>query len=143
MNQRIPGQSALRVAWATLLVVFVAYVAVALGLGGEGVLDLFSSWVYIALVLGAAALLAVRAFAGDDRAPWLALSIGAAMWAIGEIIYELAYSEAPENAPYPSIADAFWLGSYVAVGAGIVLVLRSRFRRASHATIWLLSLIHI
>ena len=137
MNQRIPGQSALRVAWATLLVVFVAYVAVALGLGGEGVLDLFSSWVYIALVLGAAALLAVRAFAGDDRAPWLALSIGAAMWAIGEIIYELAYSEAPELAPYPSIADAFWLGSYVAVGAGIVLVLRSRFRRASHATIWL------
>jgi diguanylate cyclase (GGDEF)-like protein len=137
LNQRIPGQSALRVAWATLLVVFVAYVAVALGLGGEGVLDLFSSWVYIALVLGAAALLAVRAFAGDDRAPWLALSIGAAMWAIGEIIYELAYSEAPELAPYPSIADAFWLGSYVAVGAGIVLVLRSRFRRASHATIWL------
>jgi diguanylate cyclase (GGDEF)-like protein len=137
LNQRIPGQSALRVAWAALLVVFVAYVAVALGLGGADVLDVFSSWVYIALVLGAATLLAVRAFAGGDRAPWLALSIGAAMWAIGEIIYELAYSEAPELAPYPSIADAFWLGSYIAVGAGIVLVLRSRFRRAAHATIWL------
>jgi two-component system, cell cycle response regulator len=128
----------MRVAWASLLVVFVAYIAVALGFGGSDVLDFFSSWVFIALVLGAAGLLAIRGFArGDRRAPWLALSLGAAMWAIGEIIYELAYSEAPELAPYPSIADAFWLGSYFAVGTGIVLVLRSRLRRAFHATMWL------
>jgi two-component system, cell cycle response regulator len=128
----------MRVAWASLLVVFVAYIAVALGFGGLDVLDFFSSWVFIALVLGAAGLLAIRGFArGDRRAPWLALSLGAAMWAIGEIIYELAYSEAPELAPYPSIADAFWLGSYFAVGTGIVLVLRSRLRRAFHATMWL------
>ena len=124
-------------AWAILLVVFVAYVAVALGLGGSRLLDVFSTWIYIALVLGAAVMLAVRGLTRDDRAPWLALSLGAAMWAVGELIYELAYSEAPELAPYPSIADAFWLGSYLAVGAGIVLVLRSRLRRAAHATMWL------
>src|SRR3954452_12357506 len=128
----------MRVAWASLLVVFVAYLAVALGVGGPGVLDFFSSWVCIALVLGAAALLALRGFASDDRrAPWLALSLGAAMWAIGEIIYELAYSDAPDLAPYPSVADAFWLGSYFAVGPGIVLFLRTRLRRAYHATMWL------
>jgi two-component system, cell cycle response regulator len=128
----------MRIAWAVLLVVFAAYVAVALGVGGPGVLDFFSSWVCIALVLGAAALLAIRGFASDDRrAPWLALSLGAAMWAVGELIYEIAYSEAPELAPYPSIADAFWLGSYFAVGTGIVLVLRTRLRRAFHATMWL------
>jgi two-component system cell cycle response regulator len=128
----------MRVAWASLLVVFAAYVAVALGLGGSEVLDFFSSWVYIALGLGAALLLALRGFAMDDRrAPWLALAIGAAMYATGELIFELAYSEAPELAPYPSIADAFWLGSYFAVGTGIVLVLRSRLRRAFHATMWL------
>jgi two-component system cell cycle response regulator len=138
LNQSISGRRALRVAWASLLAVFVAYVAVALGLGGADVLDVFSSWVYIALVLGAAALLAARAFTrGARRAPWLALALGAAMWAIGELIYELAYSQAPDLAPYPSVADAFWLGSYLAVGTGIVLVLRARFRRASHATIWL------
>ena len=138
MNERNPGRRALRVAWASLLVVFAAYVAVALGLGGSGVLDVFSTWVYIALVLGAAALLALRGFARDDRrAPWLALATGATMWAIGELIYEFAYSDAPDLAPYPSIADAFWLGSYFAVGAGIVLVLRARFRRAWHATMWL------
>jgi two-component system cell cycle response regulator len=128
----------MRIAWAVLLVVFAAYVAVALGVGGPGVLDFFSSWVCIGLVLGAAALLALRGFASDDRrAPWLFLSLGAAMWAGGELIYEIAYSDAPELAPYPSIADAFWLGSYFAVGTGIVLVLRSRLRRAFHATMWL------
>jgi diguanylate cyclase (GGDEF)-like protein len=138
LNERIPGRSALRVAWASLLVVFAAYVAVALGLGGSAVLDVFSSWVYIGLGLGAAVLLALRGFTSDDRrGPWLALSIGAAMYAIGELIYELAYSEAPDLAPYPSICDAFWLGSYLAVGTGIVLVLRARLRRAFHATMWL------
>ena len=137
MNQSISGRSALRVAWACLMVVFAAYLAVAVGLGGSDLLDVFSTWVYIALVLGAAAMLAVRGFSGEDRAPWLALALGAAMWAVGELIYELAYSEAPELAPYPSVADAFWLGSYVAVGTGIVLVLRSRLRRAFHATMWL------
>ena len=77
MNERIPGRSALRVAWASLLVVFAAYVAVALGLGGSAVLDVFSSWVYIGLGLGAAVLLALRGFTSDDRrGPWLALSIG-------------------------------------------------------------------
>ena len=115
MNQEVPGRFALRVVWASLMVVFAAYVAVALGLGGSGLLDAFSTWVYIALVLGAAGLLALRAFTGEEqRAPWLALAAGAAMWAAGELVYEIAYSEAPDLAPYPSVADALWLGAYVA-----------------------------
>ena len=54
MIQEVPGRLALRVVWAGLMIVFAAYVAVALGLGGEDLLDAFSTWVYIALVLGAA-----------------------------------------------------------------------------------------
>ena len=101
-------------------------------------LDAFSSWVYIGLGLGASVLLALRGFTSDDRrGAWLALSVGAGMYAIGELIYELAYADAPELAPYPSVADAFWLGSYLAVGTGIVLVLRARLHRAFHATMWL------
>jgi len=139
MNRQVPGRFALRVVWAGLMVVFAAYVAVALGLGGPRLLDAFSTWVYTALLLSAAGLLALRAFTGGDerRAPWLALAAGAALWAAGELVYELAYSEAPEEAPYPSVADALWLGAYVAVGAGIVLVLRARLRRAFHPTMWL------
>ena len=138
MNREVPSRFALRVVWVSLMVVFAAYVAVALGLGGSGLLDAFSTWVYIALVLGAAGLLALRAFTGEERrAPWLALAAGAAMWAAGELVYELWYSEAPDLAPYPSVADALWLGAYVAAGAGIVLVLRARLRRAFHPTMWL------
>jgi diguanylate cyclase (GGDEF)-like protein len=120
------------------MVVFAAYIAVALGLGGSPVLDAFSSWVAIPLVLGAAGLLAARGLLGDDaRAPWLAFAASAALWAGGELIYEIAYSDAPDFAPYPSVADAFWLGAYVATAAGIVLVLRARLRRAFHPTMWL------
>ena len=138
MNREVPSRFALRVVWVSLMVVFAAYVAVALGLGGPGLLDAFSTWVYIALVLGAAGLLALRAFTGEaQRAPWLALAAGAALWAAGELVYELFYSEAPDLAPYPSVADALWLGAYVAAGAGIVLVLRARLRRAFHPTMWL------
>jgi diguanylate cyclase (GGDEF)-like protein len=138
MNQEVPGRLVLRVVWTGLMVVFAAYVAVALGLGGGRLLDAFSTWVYIALVLGAAALLALRAFTGEGpRAPWLALAASATLWAAGELVYEIAYSEAPDLAPYPSVADALWLGAYVAAAAGIVLVLRARLRRAFHPTMWL------
>src|SRR3954452_10364898 len=138
MNRYVPGRMALRVAWASLMVVFVAYLAVAIGLGGSGLLDVFSSWVAIALVLGAATMLALRAFTGDARrGPWLALAAAAALWVAGELVYQLFYAGAPDRAPYPSVADAGWLGAYVAAGLGVVLVLRARLRRAFHPTMWL------
>src|SRR3954452_5957332 len=138
MNRYVPGRLALRVAWGSLMVIFAAYVAVALGLGGSRLLDAFSSWGAIALVLGAAALLTLRAFTGDGRrAPWLALAAGAPLWAAGETVYQLAYADAPDLAPYPSVADAGWLGAYVAAGVGVVLVLRTRLRRAFRPTMWL------
>ena len=126
----------MRIAWAVLLVVFTAYVAV-LGVGGPGSPRLLPSWVCIGLVLGAAALLARRGFASDDRrAPWLFLSLGAAMWAVGELIYEIAYSEAPELGP--TRRSPMRSGSApTSRSHGIVLVLRSRLRRAFHATMWL------
>jgi diguanylate cyclase (GGDEF)-like protein len=120
------------------MVVFTAYIAVAFGLGGSRLLDAFSSWVAIALVLGAAGLLAARGALGDGSgAPWFAFAASGALWAGGELIYEIAYAEMPDLAPYPSVADALWLGAYVATAVGIVLVLRARLRRAFHATVWL------
>jgi two-component system, cell cycle response regulator len=138
MVQEVPARLALRVAWAGLMVVFAAYVAVALGLGGSGLLAAFSDWVSIGLVLGAAGLLAVRGLTADGgRAPWFALAAAAGLWAAGELIYQIAYADAPDVAPYPSIADAGWLGAYIAAAVGVVLVLRARLRRAFHPTMWL------
>jgi two-component system, cell cycle response regulator len=138
MVQEVPARLALRVVWAGLMVVFAAYVAVALGLGGSGLLAAFSDWVSIGLVLGAAGLLAVRGLTADGgRAPWFALAAAAGLWAGGELIYQIAYADAPDVAPYPSIADAGWLGAYIAAAVGVVLVLRARLRRAFHPTMWL------
>src|SRR3954447_18745055 len=148
MNRYVPGRMALRVVWASLMVVFAAYLAVAIGLGGSGLLDVFSSWAAIALVLGAATMLALRAFTGDARrGPWLALAAAAALWVAGELVHEGFYAAAPDRAPYPSVADAGRLarpraaggprGAYVAAGIGVVLVLRARLRRAFHPTMWL------
>ena len=67
------------------------------------------------------------------RAAWLALGAAPAAWVGGEIVWNtwLADDEAP---PYPSAADALWLGSYVlaAVGIGLLIgaLLRGRGRAA-------------
>ena len=138
MNQRNPGRRALRVAWASP-----AGRLRRLCRRGPRTRRARSARLLLELGLHRARARrrrAARAARVHQRRPPRAvarLSVGAAMWAIGELIYEIAYSEAPELAPYPSIADAFWLGSYFAVGIGIVLVLRSRLRRAFHATMWL------
>src|SRR3954454_19570662 len=109
MNRYVPGRMALRVAWASLMVVFVAYLAVAIGLGGSGLLDVFSSWVAIALVLGAATMLALRAFAGDARrGPWLALAAAAGLWVAGGGGYQLFYARGAHRPPDPTAARAGW-----------------------------------
>src|SRR4051794_21084741 len=134
MSQIVPSRFVLRVAWASLIVVFAAYVAVVLGIADSGLQDVFA----IPLAVVSGGLLALRGFAPGARRPaWLALSAGALLWAVGEVIYLIAYSSAPEMAPYPSVADATWLGAYIAMGVGIVLVLRARLRRAFDATMWL------
>ena len=87
------------------------------------------------LVLGAAVLLALRAFTRRGAARAVARARGRAR-RCGRPASWSTRSPTPRRptcAPYPSVADALWLGAYVAVGAGIVLVLRARLRRAFHA----------
>src|SRR3954469_14295648 len=99
MNRYVPSRLALRVGWGSLMVVFAAYLPVACGLGGSDLLDVFSSWFFIALVLGAAALLGLRAFTGQGRrGPWLALAARAPPFAGGARGYAIAHSGAPPRA---------------------------------------------
>ena len=138
MTESAVGRFVLRVAWATLLIVFAAYLAVTVaGLGDAYVEEFFSTWVYIALGLGSAGLLGVRALFAEVRAPWLALAASPLLWAAGETIWLVAYEDAPELAPYPSVADALWLGAYIAAGLGLVLLMRTRLRGAFRTTVWL------
>ena len=139
MNQEVPGRLVLRVVWAGLMVVFAAYVAVALGLGGSGLLDAFSSWVSIALVLGAAG--AARAARLHRRGPARAVARARGeRRAVGG--RRAGLRDRVLRGPGPRARTRRWptrSGSAPtsAAAAGIVLVLRSRLRRAFHPTMWL------
>ena len=123
----------------SLLIVFAAYLLVVLaGVGGRALEDAVSTWVYIALGLGAAALLVVRGLVGEDcRAAWLTIAASPALWAAGEVVWALAYEQAPELAPYPSVADALWLGAYVTAAVGLIALMRARLGGSLRATVLL------
>ncbi len=57
------------------------------------------------------------------RLLWAGILIGWALWALAEVIYSL-YSILGREAPFPSIADIFWMVGYLPMGLG--LYLRSR-----------------
>jgi diguanylate cyclase (GGDEF)-like protein len=114
--------------WATLALGLAFYAAVTLGAGSPELEDTVGVWVYIGLLLAAAALCAARAvLVPGERLPWLALAAAPGLWAAGELLWELVLSRADVIA-YPSTADALWLGSYVAACIGILALVRARLR---------------
>jgi two-component system cell cycle response regulator len=114
--------------WLALLSVLLAtYSAVIIGpLGSSSLQDFFGRWVYDAVVLGAAALVLVRALtARAERRAWLALGAGLLLWALGQTYYSIfLYYASP--APFPSPSDALFLAFYPASYLGLVLLLRAR-----------------
>ena len=88
-----------------------------------------------------AAVCAVRAWrsSGHERAAWLALTIGLFAYFAGDVYYTVALSGL-DDPPFPSPADAGYLGIYPAAYAGLVLLLRARAGRIPPA-MWLDGLI--
>ncbi|MBV9804379.1 MAG: hypothetical protein JO130_14360, partial [Solirubrobacterales bacterium] len=70
-----------------------------------------------------------------DRAGWLAVTLGLALFAAGDMYYSLVWGDA-NSVPVPSTADALYLGFYPATYIGIGLLLRSRVGRLP-AGLWL------
>jgi hypothetical protein len=73
------------------------------------------------------------AWLAADRAAWVAITVGLAFWAAGEICYDFVYAGAP---PYPSIADVFYLGFYPPLYVGLVLLVRSHLSKFNFS-VWL------
>ncbi|HKP19732.1 MAG TPA: diguanylate cyclase [Gaiellaceae bacterium] len=89
-----------------------------------GLDDVFNRWLYNALILLGLFACVVRAVAvRRERGAWIALSIGVGLWALGEIFYDFVYSGSP---PFPSAADAFYLGFYPGCYVALLLLVRSR-----------------
>jgi hypothetical protein len=57
------------------------------------------------------------------RRLWAGLLVGWALWALAEVIYAL-YSILGQEAPYPSVADIFWLVGYIPLGLGLLVRIR-------------------
>jgi two-component system cell cycle response regulator len=135
---REPGArraSALLLLWRALLLAGFAVLAAhdAFGLGGHHG-RLLDTWLYDLLELTAAlGCLARPLVARGERAAWLALGLALLATSVGDFLYDFAYGSAP---PFPSAADAVYLGFYPASYVGIVLLVRRRIS-GFNASLWL------
>ena len=120
-----------------LWAVYFAYVVTGLGLGAEG---FFKTYVFSGLPILAAAVCLMRArTAGPERTSWALIGIGMLLWAAGSI-YWSAFLKQLEEPPYPSVADALYLGFYPACYVALMLLAGPRVRGIS-ASVWMDGLI--
>ena len=62
-----------------------------------------------------------------ERGAWALIGLGLLLWSGGDLVWTLWLTDL-ENPPYPSVADGLYLGSYIAIYAGLLLLLRARLR---------------
>jgi diguanylate cyclase (GGDEF)-like protein len=97
---------------------------------------LMDNRLYYALELAAVLLCGARAlFVRGNRLGWLALTVGVASFAAGDLAWAF-WIAGLENPPYPSIADALYLGFYPCAYVGLVLLFRAQVRGATGG-LWL------
>jgi diguanylate cyclase (GGDEF)-like protein len=81
---------------------------------------------YNAVLVGSAVLCFMRvARHRSERMAWTMMGVALTLYAAGNIYWQLAYANV-EAAPYPSLADACWLGVCPSFYVGVVLLLRER-----------------
>ena len=104
--------------------------------GGSGLDEATTNWVQNNVFLVAALLCVARAWwVRQERIAWSMMALGVFCWFPAETLYHLVISRL-DPVPFPSVTDAFWLSSYPCFYVGLVLLARSRLRRAG-AALWL------
>jgi two-component system, cell cycle response regulator len=92
----------------------------------ETLATVFDNWVYYGLLLGAAGVCLARGVYGDgERRAWLALGIAVVSWTAGDL-YWVFFLRDDATVPFPSLADAFYLGFFPPAYISFVLLLRAR-----------------
>lgn len=120
-----------RLAYAGLAIVLFGGTAIVmlhdwLGIGGAAIDRLAGGHIYDVVIVsaGLACLLRARAVP-RERGAWLLIGISILCWGCGEIYWTQYILDDPEP-PYPSPADAFYLGFYPLAYAGLALLVRAR-----------------
>ena len=122
--------SALRHGLVALLGAYVALTLVGQADTGIGL------WTYNSILIGAAALCAARGLAVPaERAPWLLVGLGMALWACGDLYWTFFLADL-ETTPIPSPSDALYLAFYPFAYVGLGLLLLRRVERF-HGSLWL------
>ena len=88
----------------------------------------YEIWVHDVVILAAAGLIFLRAALEPvARRAWLCFGLAAALWSIGTIGWDVFYG-GQANPPYPTFADVLWLLWYPFMVAGMVMLVRVRFK---------------
>jgi diguanylate cyclase (GGDEF)-like protein len=120
---------AIRIAMAVLAIGVIAFTASSV-LNVSAGRVFFDEFLYPALNLLAAGLIAVRAYrVAAERLAWILIAAGMTCSAMGDVIYALWVPDGQS----PSAADPAYLTFYPLVYAGLVLLLRARLKRAPAA----------
>ena len=105
-------------------------------LNGDGLGAAIDTPLYHALEIAAAAFCLTRALLySENRLAWLAVGAGIASFAAGDVYYTLFLAD-DDTVPYPSFADAGYIGLYPLVYVGLGLMLRGR-TLAANRSFWL------
>ncbi|TML99294.1 MAG: diguanylate cyclase [Actinobacteria bacterium] len=129
------GRATLVAPLQLLLVVGLAAYAVhsITGLGRDSAF--FEDWLYDGLLAGSAVLCLARgALVAPQRAAWLVLGTGLAVWSAGVI--DTTLHPTLQDGAFPSRADVLWLAFYPFAYGALVLLLRARVRDL-RLTLWL------
>jgi diguanylate cyclase (GGDEF)-like protein len=91
-------------------------------------------YVASAAVALAVALLGVRINAPSSARPWTFLMLGLACRIVGDVIW-FSLVSLQDSAPYPSIADVWYLASFPLMAFGLILMVRRREPRGDGGAI--------
>jgi diguanylate cyclase (GGDEF)-like protein/PAS domain S-box-containing protein len=67
------------------------------------------------------------------RLPWFILAAGVTAFALGDITYDVLTEFLHQSNPFPSLADVFYLATYILLAAGMTMMVRTRRRRNGDA----------
>lgn len=89
---------------------------------------LYQRWIHDSVLVVTALLVFARAaFEPVARRAWLSFGCAMAVWCAGTIAWSVAYG-GQTNPPYPTFADVLWLLWYPLIAAGLIFLVRVRFR---------------
>jgi two-component system, cell cycle response regulator len=125
---RARGSLSIRNAFELLLLAGLAFHALhtGLGVGGDRVDSFVNDWLYVGLLAACAIGCLARALTTQrERAAWIALALSLVSPGVADAYFTLVLG-GTDTAPYPSLADAFWLAFYPLMYVAVVLLLESR-----------------